>query len=238
MKRTLNKISYELLTVIRQLHDDSDIDIRLIQEWIQSSRAVWLTNELNKFKPVSPEFIQDLGCVELVPVDPSTCGLSECTLLRTNLEMPVFLEAGQEAAITRVGPSIVTSSSFKVIAYERLPFVGNGRFNSNSIYAFLIKPYLYLYTKSDSLEYAGMRKINIRGILGDPTDAVRFTNSDGTPCYTDNSYYPITDRLVTYLKDMVIQSNIKIMLSLVPDKLNNASDDTAGQQQQELQTKQ
>jgi hypothetical protein len=230
MKRTLDNIAYDLLTTVRQLHDDSDIDLRMIKQWIQNSRAVWLTNELNKFKPVSPEFIQDLGVCDLVPYMGDVCGVSGYTLLKTSLEMPAFLEAGQEPAITRVGPTVISSGTFKIIPYERAKYVGSGRFNGNAIYSFLLDRYIYVMSKTNSLEYAAMRRINTKGILSDPADAARFSNSDGTPCYTSNSYYPMTDRLVTYMKEMIIQSDIRTMLSLIPDKFNNASDDTAGQQ--------
>jgi hypothetical protein len=230
MDRTLDVIAYDLLSTIRQLHDDSDIDLRQVKYWIRSSRAVWLTNELNKFKPVSPEFIQDLGCVELVTVDASLCSTPiGCNLLRTALEIPVFLEAGNEPAITRVGPAIVNLASFKVIPYERVKYIGSGRFNADAIYAFLLDRYIWLVTRSKSLNYSGMRKINIRGVLAHPEDAERFTKGDGTPCYDSTSNYPMTDRLVTYMKDMIVQSDIKTLLTLLPDRLNNAADDSAGQ---------
>lgn len=240
MNRTLDTIAYDLLTTIRQLHDDSDIDLRQIKYWIQSSRSVWLTNELNKFKPVSPEFIQDLGCIQLEPADTSMCSAVDtgCTLLRTVLEMPVFLEAGYEPAITRVGPAVVNSGNYRLISYERVGSVGSGRFNSDAIYSFLLKPYIYVITKSKSLEYAGLRKINIRGVLAHPEDAARFTKGDGTPCYKSTDNYPMTDRLVAYMKEMIIQNDVRTMLSLIPDKFNNANDDTAGQGRESVQSQQ
>lgn len=235
MNRTLDTIAYDLLTTIRQLHDDSDIDLRLLRYWIQSSRSVWVTNELNKFKPISPEFIQDLGCVTFEPSDVSLCqGLAtDCTLLRSQLEMPVFLEAGYEPAITRVGPATVNSGSYRIIPYERIGYVGSGRFNSDAIYAFLLKPYMYVVSKTRTLEYAGLRRVNIRGILAHPEDAARFTKGDGTVCYKSTDNYPITDRLVAYMKEMIIKNDIRTMLSIIPDKLNNANDDAAGQGQRE-----
>lgn len=230
MDRTLDNIAYDYLSTIRQLHDDSDIDIRQIKYWIRSSRAVWLTNELNKFKPVSQEFIQDLGCIDLVTTDASVCSIEvDCDLLRTEVEMPIFLEAGNEPAITRVGPAIINTASFKLIPYERVKYIGSGRFNGDAIYAFPLNNYLYFVTRNKSLSYAGMRKVNVRGVLAHPEDAARFTKADGTLCYTSTSNYPMTDRLVTYMKDMIIQSDIKTMLTLLPDRLNNAADDTAGQ---------
>ena len=231
MKRTLTAIAYDILSTVRQLHDDSDIDIRLIKQWIKNSRSVWITNELNKFKPVPPDFIQDLGCADLVAEDVSLCGLNTCCkILRTNLTMPVFLTAGSEPAITRVGPTLLDRGSFRIIPYERVPFIGSGRYNQNSIYTFLYNEYIYVASNSNSFDFLGMRKINIRGVLADPEDAARFVDGSGNLCYTDSSNYPITDRLVTYLKDIVIRTDIKIMLSLLPDKFNNASDDSGKQQ--------
>jgi len=232
MKPTLDTIAYDFLTTIRQIHDDSDISLRTVKFWIQNSRAIWVTNELNKFKPVPTKFIQDLGIIELEAVDTS---LTEHALgdkvLRSSVEMPIFLEAGNEPAITRVGPAFINSGSFKIIPYERVPYIGNGRFNSSTIYGTLINNYLYVFSRTtNSLDYAGMRKINIRGILADPTDAARFHFANNVACYTDTSEYPISDRLINYMKDIIIQTDAKIMLSLLPDKINNAHDDTAGTQ--------
>jgi hypothetical protein len=152
----------------------------------------------------------------------------------TEPEMPVFLEAGYEPAITRVGPCTLTSGGFKVIPSERVPMIGYGRFSTRAIYAFLFNRRIYLVTREKSLDYAGMRKVNVRGILAYPEDAARFTNGQGVSCYSgDDDYYPITDRLVSYMSDIVKRVNIGIMMASVPDRLNNDIDESGTTQQQQ-----
>ncbi len=227
---TLDVIAYDLLTTIKQTHDDSNIDIRQMKYWIKNSRATWIRNELAKFKPLSPRFTQDLGCIDLEVVDASLCGLNtDYKIKRTVQDIPSTIEVYGEPTFTRIGPAMIHSAKYTFIPFERVPYIGHGKFNQNAIFAFLWNERVYLLTHGTSLEYAGLGKLNIKPILANPEEASKFTKADGTPCYTDASEYPITENLVTYMKDILIQSDIRYMFGSQSDTQNNARDD-AGKQ--------
>jgi len=224
---TLDVIAYDLLTTVQQTHDDSTIDIRQMKYWVKNSRATWIRNELAKFKPLSARFTQDLGCIDLEVVDASLCGLnSDYKLKRTVQDIPPTIEVYGEPTFPRIGPAMIHSGKFTLIPFERVPYIGHGKFNNTAIFAFLWNSRIYLITHGASLDYAGLGKVNIKAVLANPEDASAFTTSSGAPCYTETSEYPITENLVTYMKDIIVKSDIQYSLSSSPDTLNNARDDS------------
>ena len=228
MGRTLDEIAYYYLTSVKQLSDDRSADIRLVKSWIRTSRSIWIKNVLNTGGSVPEAFIQDLGVVELEVVDQSVVGLtSGFNILRTELDIPTMIDTKHEPTVVRVGPGMIRSASYKFISYQRVPFIGNGRFNSTAIFSFLRSKRLYIISKSDGILTPGMRKMALRCVLEDPTEASAFALSSGTACYVSDSVteYPITEYLVGYTKGAIISIDFNILTNSAEDERNNARDD-------------
>lgn len=228
MNFTLDSMAYDLHLTIRngRIVDDDDLDLRQIKFWIRNSRAVWIKNELNNGRSISQRFIQDLGVTEL---ERTNIGLSVpvgCTVLRTKIEIPNTIEHKGIPTLTRVGPAILNQGTFTIVPYERVPYVGNGRFNSKAIYAFWKDNRIYLVSNSSSLNFTGMQKINIRGV---------FANPENVPGYDSTKDYPISEVLWTYLKDIVLKSDVTMFLSTIGDVVNDASDTTQPQEKGETE---
>lgn len=219
MNLTLDAMSYDIWMTIRsgRVVDDDDLDLRQIKFWIRNSRAVWIKNELNKNTPISQRLIQDAGIYTLEKVDIGMFSDVGCNIVRTTTTIPSTIEHKGIPTLTKVGPAITTEGTFTIIPYERVPYVGNGRFNSNAIYAFWKDDYIYLVTNSPSLNYTGMKKINVRGVFADP---------EAVPGYDNTKDYPITEALWVYLKDIVMKSDVTMFLSTIGDVVNDAADTT------------
>jgi hypothetical protein len=71
MVRTLNELVYEIIELYRPNYVVTDsIDERLVATWIQSVRAKILVQDLNRsMRYPDNHCIQDLGVVEMIPVD-------------------------------------------------------------------------------------------------------------------------------------------------------------------------
>jgi len=226
MGRTLNEIAYYYLTSVKQFSDDKTADIRLVKSWVRTSRAIWIRNTLNKNGTVPEEFIQDLGVITLEVVDQSDVGLdSGFKILRTVKQIPTMIDTKHEPTIVRIGPGTTRSASYKFISYHRVPFIGNGRFNNTTIFSFIKNKYIYILSKDDGILTPGMRKITVRGVLEDPTEAASFVKADGTPCYTELSEYPISEYLIGYMKNTIISIDFNILVNAAEDEKNNARDD-------------
>jgi hypothetical protein len=155
--------------------------------------------------------------LERVDVSEVTALPIGCTLLRTAVVIPRFLEYNGIPLITRVGPAVTNYGTFTKIPLERVPFIGTGRFNSKAIYTFYYNGRVYVISNSTSMDYLGMKKINIQGIFADPTEV---------PGYLATEDYPITDSLIPYMKDIIIKQDVTTFLSTVSDDENNSSDNT------------
>jgi len=223
MNLTLDAMAYDLWLTIRsgRIVDDDDIDLRQIKFWIRNSRAVWIKNELSKNRSISQRFIQDVnnGCVTLERVDVSLCPLLSigCTLLRTNIEIPNTIEKAGVPTLTRVGPTLANMATYYIVPYERIPWIGSGRFNKNFIFAFWKDNRVYLVSNGSSLNYSGMKKVNIRGVFVDP---------EVVPGYNSTRDYPITEALWVYLKDIIIKTDATTLLGTVGDIRNDSTDST------------
>ncbi len=224
---TLNKLIYDLWEIVRpNLSDDDNFDKRQLAFWIKNQRALWLRNELNKNRTIDDNVIQDLGCLELELADKADCcELSDgCKILRTKETIPNTIELHNKTGITRVAPIDKISIPFSFVSYERAIYSGNGKYNKNAIFTFLLNDRIYVMSKNDSLSKY-ITHINVRGVFEDPEEAARFTHCDGTPCYTDNDKYPLNRWMVDYMKAEILNLNFNAALQAVEDTSNNAKAD-------------
>jgi hypothetical protein len=209
---TLNEIAYDLLTIVRpQLSDDTEIDLRQVKFWINNQRALWVRNELNKKRSIDSDLVQTL-CVELECVDASDCCDVDLDvpILRSTKKIPDPIEMHSKQAIVRVGPLNKKAQSFSHVEYERVPYVGNSRFNKNLVFSFMHDGYLYIATNNSA--YGALEAVSLRGVFEDPTEAAEFKDCSGSgdPCYTDDSNYPIKAWMIPAMKEAILKSNLMI----------------------------
>ena len=226
---TLNEIAYDLLSIVRpQLSDDNDIDIRQIKFWIRNQRSLWLRNELNRKRTIDEEVIQTI-CADIEEVDASDCCdiTINCSILRSKKKIPKTIELHNKNAIVRVGPVNKKGKPFSYIGYERVPWVGNGRFNQHLLYAFLYNEYIHVLTNNSA--YQDLKTIVIRGVFEDPIEVSAFTDCDDQPCYTDDDAYPLKSWMIPALKEAILKSNLMIEAQAESqgDDSNNAASDVA-----------
>ena len=221
-----SELIYDLwMTITPLVSDDSTLDERLIGYWVDSQRALWLRNELNKNRTIDDNIIQSLGAVELEIVDTiegiTYTGSSK--ILKSKLQIPVAIELHNSTAITRVGPLDLKCKPFKLVDYSTVPYVGNGKFNKNQIFAFLKGGYMYITSDCNNPFMKSIKYINIRGVFEKPSEVSIFSELNGEPCYTDDSPYPVNKWLIAYLKDAIIKADLKAFVQPNVDESNNAS---------------
>lgn len=222
---TLNKLTYDLLELIRsEISDDESLDIRQVEYWIHNQRALWLKNEMNKFRSIDDDIIQDLGCVELEVVDAADCPahLVGCSLLRTKCKLPDTIDLHHTTAITRVGPLHKVDRPYSFVSYKRAIFSGNNSLNEKTIYAFLLNDYIYLKFNDKNFYAKMLTHVNVMGVFEDPTAAATFCDEDGKPCYSPESKYPVSRSLINYMKAEIIKSDLRFKLNPPGDSSNNA----------------
>jgi hypothetical protein len=223
---TLNQLTYDLLELIRgTIVDDEELDNRQLQYWIHNQRALWLKNEMNRFRSIDDDIVQDLGCVELEMVDAADCPahLIGCNVLRTKKKLPDTIDLHYKSAITRVGPIDKTDRPFSFVNYQRAIFSGNSKHSKNTIYAFLLNDYMYLKIDPNNSRGKMLTHINIRGVFEDPTEAAVFCDAEGKPCYSEDSKYPVSRSIINYMKNAIVQSDLKFKVNPPGDSINDAN---------------
>lgn len=233
MVRTLNELVYEIIELYRPNYVVTDsIDERLVATWIQSVRAKILVQDLNKsMRYPDNHCIQDLGVVEMIPVDSTYLNESTQgkTILASRLDLPSPLHTKYGPTFTRIGPADRLNFGYRILPRERALIAGNGKFNSEEIYAFWDNRKIFLVSKN------GIHKqvvfIQVSGIFANPIEAWEFAHPGET--YSWDYEYPVSEHVVTDMKNMVVQDNLKFILTPFADTKPNSTDGIVLPEQQD-----
>lgn len=225
MVRSLNQIIWELIELYRQNYKVTDsIDERLFLAWIQSTRAKLIKQRLDESMRLPDEhWVQDLGYVEMEKVDSSvyTDIPSEKYILRSVKTIPWTIHyKGDPGGFTRIGPADKLGVDYRLVSYARALVSGNGKFNTDQVYAYIDGDKLCLISKSNI--HKQLKYINIKGIFQNPIDAYEFKNGANT--YNWDYEYPISDALMNDLKNIIVKENFNFIMVPIDDKKPDSVD--------------
>ena len=183
---------------------------------------------MNKGRGIDEQIVQTLGCVSLGIADRSACPsfTTGYSVLKTILDIPKVIELNHGDGIIEVGPVDSIARPFSYVNINRARFAGNGRWNSNFIYAFKHENKILLTAKNmESGSFAKyIRYIKIRGVFENPEDVAAFTHVNGEACYNEDMDYPLNSWMWNYMKDMIIKTNFELLITAPTDKVNDADD--------------
>jgi len=229
MKTTsLNELVYELLELRRSYLKETDpIPKRLVIDWIQSQRARLLDQKGKKpMSSIDDHFIQDLGAVPMEKylsniVDPQIKNYDY--MYRTSIDIPRTIESYDGIGMfSRIGPVDRLSDHYQITSYNKALALGYGKFNYNSIYAFVLGDRVYL-TSNGGLHFT-VNYLDIRGVFQDPIAAALIKD----PNWTYNDDYPINKEMIDQLKVLIIKEKFGLTLIQADDKTDNKEDDPTG----------
>lgn len=226
MVRSLNMLVYEIIELYRATYKVTDsLDVRLVATWIQQTRAKLLKQRFDEnMRYIDEHNVQDLGYITLERVDASNYNTISVdrSILRTSINIPRTIDRkGNIGTFTRIAGVDRLQPKINLVSHERALVSGNGKFNSNDIYAYLDGSRMCLISKSGI--HLGMSFVNIKGVFVNPIDA--YEAIIGNSNYDWNLEYPISESIVRDMKDLIIKDNFRFVLSPLEDPLNNASDD-------------
>lgn len=224
---TLNDIAYSIFESIRgKISDDDNISIDQIKSLIHSTRAMLLKQKFDKnLRVIDDVFTQSLGALETEQVDSSIHPdiPSEKYLLRTLLEIPETLDRrNYEGTFTRIGPAERKSHKFNLVSYDRAIYSGNGRFNRNEVYAFILDSKIYLI--SNSIYHRPIQYIDAIGVFQNPTQVALFKDENGDSLYSDDGRYPISMAMRNMLEEMIVKGRMAPQSAVASDVVNDATD--------------
>ena len=218
---TKKHLIYDLLGLITRGRptDNEHISNKQIAYWIDNTRSELIRNSLNKGQSLNPDIVQTISCLEVQLIDASECPceVQGCTILRSKLQLPTSIEVNQQNLITQISSTLLPSKPFSIIPFARAGYANHGRFSKLGTKAFIHNRYVYLIT--DTM----YDKITVSGVFQYPEELNNYSDCAGNACYTDDSYYPISNHMIETLKKMIIDTNIKLFLSTQEDPINDAN---------------
>jgi hypothetical protein len=218
MKNTsLNELVYELLELRREYYKDTDsLDKRIVVDWIQSQRARLLKQKFDQpMASIDDNYVQDLGSVTMEKVLSNVQALKNYDyMLRTSIDIPRTIESKDGVGtFVRIGPADKLSDHYQVTAHKKALVLGYGKFNYNTIYAFVLGDRIYL-TSNGGLHFTIKYPITA-ALIKDPT-------------WDYNDDYPINKEIIDQMKTLIVGEKFPLVLQQLHDKVDNKEDDPSG----------
>lgn len=226
MGPTLNEITYDLSNIMRggRTSDDEPVSLRQIGFWVRNTRAQLIRQDYNKGHSLSDNIISTINCLEMEQVNGSECcGIqTDCSVFRSVSELPKPIETWYGDLITKVSPIVTGSRPYQIVPMTRIPYMGHTPFTplNNATVAVWHGGYIYIFTLDHSKV---IKRVNLEEVAADPTELRTFNNCSGQACYTEDSPYPISAHMIETLKQMIINTNIKIISGAFTDNKGDAN---------------
>jgi|TARA_X000001388_G_scaffold64869_1_gene51174 hypothetical protein len=222
---TIKEIVYDIKNLIRggQQSDDEIISDRQIEFQINSLRAQFIRQDLNKRRSISDNIKQVIHCLDVEPVSGSTCGLpADLKIMRSKHQIPNPIETSHSDLITSIGPTGILATNFQMIPYNRAAWIGTNKYTKLMTFAFLLDNFIYI-TGPDS-KY--LEKIKAEGVFQNPREISNFVDSKGNLSYDpDNHDYPLSTSMLDLIKSSMLAQNMKPFIETLTDNSNNSKSD-------------
>lgn len=194
--------------------DDEDIDVRFLYDLIHLKRANYLKNHLNQGMSIddsnAQEIVLDMESVDTTE-DYGELGIG-VSFKRSVNTLPEVLMYKGGYAIRDIHTVDFSSTNIPIKSFDHLKVLGNGRFTHRFIGAALRNNKIWL--KSGNLDYKVIDKVVVNAIFTDPTKVSGYD--------IKTSDYPISDGFIDYIKNDILNSDIKFLLTTRKDLINDA----------------
>ena len=220
---TLNEISYMCLEILRQgsIVDDERLDTRLLKDWINLKRAQFIKNSvsqnpsdrinLNLYQTIEVTVdVIDVTDAGDYPYINSTTQLYE--IVESTTTIPTIVEGKSGPLILSLESEDLMKLPFSVVDYNHLRVAGNGKFNSKIIFGAIRDNKIYFKYNEFFDTYT---TVVLRAIFEDPRAVSGFDD--------ETSRYPADLGLIEYIKNGILQIDLKAFLMGVADEENDAT---------------
>jgi hypothetical protein len=207
---TLNQIAYNISTLLGKPFDQALLEQLKFQ--IRYFRAILVRRDFERNSFMTPQLIQSLGCIAMTEVDLSECPnhLTGYTLFRTIETVPEPIRMKNGNGFSYVG-SIDRIRPYRQVIAEEIPYLNHAKFAKTQPSFFYQNGFIYVYNVAPEV-------INVQGIFEDPEQAAGFFDEVGSPCYSDDSPYPITLDIVQSVTQSILNSPEGRMMGVIPEE--------------------
>ena len=221
---TIKEIVYDIKNIIRggMQSDDELISDRQIEFQINSLRAQFIRQDINKRRSISDNIKQIIPALKVEPMSSSVAGLNSDSLIMRSVEkIPNPIETSHSDLITAIGPSGVLSLNFHMIPYNRAAWVGTNKYTKKMTFAFILDSFVYILGSEAEL----LETIKVEGVWQTPRDIENYPNKDGLAYNCETDEYPISTSMLDLIKQQMLALNMKPFIESLTDNSNNAKSD-------------
>lgn len=211
--------------------DDYNISDRQYIHWINTVRSKLAGEQVSKNNRLPEQMVQDLGCVEIECLD---FAVDKCLsdvfpngsgdkVYRTVKEIPIPISYVLKGENPESVFKFVGKLSGEPISFQSKQEIYWSQFHKppyNSITrAYWEKNRIYI------INGKGLEFINIKGVFENPSAASEFNTCDGKVCFDINDPYPITGRMETMIREIVMNEYVykTIETGKIQDDINDAN---------------
>tara|TARA_R110001583_G_scaffold26456_2_gene95173 strand:+ start:4510 stop:5205 length:696 start_codon:yes stop_codon:yes gene_type:complete len=220
---TLTEIAYNLLNLVRggRSNHDDHISLDQIKFNIKHYRAMFIRRDFSKNGFVSRHIEQDLGCVEVVPVDASKCCAlpAHCTVYRTCKPIPKTIRFNFQEAISYVG-DVTGYGTIPMVNSNTIQWLPYDKYTKDKMKSYMIDDFLYIYNAE------GLEVVNIRGVFEDPEHVSEFDDCDGDGCYDEDVHeFPISMDMLSLINQGILAGELALLSGSFSDTQNDRQQD-------------
>lgn len=209
------------------VHNATNIDKRLLVQWVNNQRALWLSNEYNKGREFRNNEIQTLDIVEMEVDTTSSITFNlpkSITLLKSKERLPRTLQFQTRDGLVAIRPLNRQIPRFNYVSREQVPYSGNGKYNKGMVFFFKIDDYLYMKYGGDNWKNNIPLQLMLEGVFENPLEVDEFNNTIDY-IWDGKDEYPISMKFVEYIKNAILETNFIRLMSSPTDKMNNDEND-------------
>lgn len=215
----LKDIAELLIEEARNAHviNDERIDPRLLRDFVMLKRATFIKSHLNDRQFIELNTLQTenltLSAYDSSADRTGTDALSLGNLILRTSEIPKMIEYRNGPAVYEISLPDIMSKTVQFVPLDRLRWAGNGVVNKHMLYAAYFDNRIYV--KSNSEIEKPLKYLVLTAIFADPTAVSSFDET------TDD--YPVNLHMIDYMKNEILNSDIKTILSTKSDENNDST---------------
>ncbi len=211
--------------------DESDIayDERILIRWLNSQRALFIKNELNKGNTLINSVYQNINELKLVMVSGSMTPnfTSNDVYLTTLGKLPDVMEVKGIPKFKSIRIPELGGDELNYLVPEKIKTSGNGRFNTGGIFVTYYKDRLYIKVPKANKDVLNMKYITLDAIFNNPLELENVIDTRGNSAYrVEMDNYPINDNLWEYMLGAIRSNRYALIESLQDKDENNDSADS------------
>lgn len=221
---TLRGIINDILNIIRgsRVSNSERISQRQIEAWVNEYRSKLIKQDLDKNKRPNPDYVQVIDNIEVIPYDLKTEEIdTEFFVFRSKYRIPKSIDLNHKSGILFI--SNLYGDEIQLITENRANWQRFRRYTSSDKVCYLRDGYLYVHNNK-LLKY-----ITISGIFEQPLEAINFNDANkGLRLQTQDIVYPIPANMIPILKQMILERELNILMSVPTDNKNDSAHTLSG----------